>query len=128
MSVDGIGKKSGLEPPSSVLPTNGEAMSSHAIQGKPAIDVRQVVESGASPDVTAAMPAAGPLAELQAGRIDVEQYVDLKIQQATAHLEGIPGVNLVEVQRLLRDKLVEDPTLQRLLRDATGAALPGDDP
>lgn len=103
-------------------------MSSHAVQGKTPIDVRQVVESGASPDVTAARPAAGPLGELQAGRIDVEQYVDLKIQQATAHLEGIPGVNLVEVQRLLRDKLVEDPTLQRLLRDATGAALPGDDP
>jgi hypothetical protein len=64
--------------------------------------------------------ATSPLARLRAGEIDVDGYVDLKVDEATRGLEALPPSELAEIKKVLRDQLATDPALGDLLRTATG--------
>jgi hypothetical protein len=66
------------------------------------------------------------LEQLKAGKIDFNQYVDLKVEEATAHLEGLTKVQLEGIRSMLRDRLATDPELVDLLQQATGQKLPED--
>jgi len=66
--------------------------------------------------------AATPLERLRAGEIDVDGYVDLKVDEATRGLDGLPPSDLEDLRELLREKLVTDPGFSDLIRSATGKA------
>lgn len=56
-----------------------------------------------------------PLERLRAGDIDVGRYVEEKILEATAHLEGLSPVELETIRAVLRDQLASDPALTELV-------------
>jgi hypothetical protein len=60
------------------------------------------------------------LERLRAGEIDVNGYVDLKVEEATRGLEGLSRAELDDIRRMLRDQLSTDPGLIDLVRTATG--------
>jgi hypothetical protein len=74
------------------------------------------------PQAAAVEGATGssPLARLRAGEIDVNGYVDLKIDEAMKGLEGLPPSELAEIRKILRDQMATDPGLSDLVRTATG--------
>ena len=47
-------------------------------------------------------------------------YVDLKVDEATKSLKGVPAAELAELKDVLRDQLRSDPGLADLVRTATG--------
>jgi hypothetical protein len=67
-----------------------------------------------------ATEGASPLARLRAGEIDVDSYVDLKVDEATEGLEGLSAAELDDIKRILRDQMATDPGLSDLVRTATG--------
>ncbi len=72
---------------------------------------------------------ASPLDRLRAGQIDLPQYLDIRVQQATSHLEGkLDPERLDFVRRSLRIQIENDPSLIELVHAATGQApKPSDD-
>lgn len=66
--------------------------------------------------------AATPLQRLRAGEIDVNGYLDLKVDEATKHLEanGLSPHEIDEIKKVLRDQMATDPGLVDLARTATG--------
>ena len=64
--------------------------------------------------------ATSPLARLRAGEVDVNGYVDLKVDEATKGLHGVPPADLAEIKNVLRDQMRTDPGLADLVRTATG--------
>lgn len=69
-----------------------------------------------------ATSSASPLAQLKSGAIDVEQYLDLKVDQATKTLDAMPAGELAEIKKMLRDQLASDPMLVDMVKSATGKA------
>jgi hypothetical protein len=61
---------------------------------------------------------------LRAGEIDVDAYVEHKVDESTAHLSGMPAAGLKEIRSALRQRLYSDPMLADLVRTATGQASP----
>lgn len=61
-----------------------------------------------------------PLERLRAGEIDVHGYIDLQVDEATAHLKGLDTSELESIKTMLRDELAGDPGLAELVRRATG--------
>jgi hypothetical protein len=77
-----------------------------------------------APPVPAVSAAAGTeaLQRVRGGDIDVHQYVDQKVREATAHLTHIvPPAELEAVRAQLRERMGADPTLVDLVRTATGS-------
>ena len=72
----------------------------------------------------AAAAPAGPLEKLRAGEIDVHEYLDIKVDEATSHLHGLPPAEMDAIKKMLRDQLATDPGLSDLVKQATGAAPP----
>ena len=64
--------------------------------------------------------ATSPLGRLKAGEIDVQGYVDLRVEEATKSLKGLPPAELDDIKSVLRDQLLSDPGLTDLVRSATG--------
>jgi hypothetical protein len=63
-----------------------------------------------------------PLERLRAGEIDVHGYVDLRVREATAHLEGLIGpADLAKIQDELRDVIENDPDVAALVKSAETA-------
>jgi hypothetical protein len=60
------------------------------------------------------------LDRLRAGEVDANGYVDLKVQEATAHLGTLPERQLQAIRDVLRDRMASDPTLVDLVGKATG--------
>ncbi|MGA7122986.1 MAG: hypothetical protein WBY94_22985 [Polyangiaceae bacterium] len=60
------------------------------------------------------------LDRLRAGEVDANGYVDLKVQEATAHLGNLPERQLQAIRDVLRDRMASDPTLVELVGKATG--------
>jgi len=122
MAIDRVGKgASGVELPKSPeleRPRSGEAERAFSTQ-RPA-EARESVPVG---EVT-----ASPLEQLRAGQIDVNRYVDLKLEEATAHLRGLSAAKLETIRNVLRSQIATDPALVDLVRQATGsvASLPED--
>ena len=73
--------------------------------------------------VAASAPAAGsatPLERFQAGEIDLDGYLDLKVNDATAHVAGLRAHEMEGLRSLLREQLASDPALVELVQQATG--------
>jgi phosphoserine phosphatase len=66
---------------------------------------------------TLANPLASPLERFRAGEIDLETYLDLKVDEATAHLVGLPAEQLEHVRSALRAEIAETPELRELVRE-----------
>jgi hypothetical protein len=114
MPIDPIGKRGGLpQVPGTSGPSGAEPTK--------AFEVQKPKEATAAKAAEAVAPAeASPLERLRAGKIDVDQYVELKLDQATAHLKGMRPAEVEQVRAMLRDKIVQDPHLVDLVRQATG--------
>lgn len=116
MGIDRIGNKGPPTPPPS-----GEI---GGIASSPARTERTFQVPGATasaPAVAATRPVAA-LDRLRAGEIDLDGYLDLKVDEATGHLASLPPVELAGIRGALRDRLASDPTLVDLVRTATGQA------
>jgi hypothetical protein len=107
-----------------------------ATEAQPSRSVSSVSSvSSASPFSAAAAPrpagvepvAASILAQFRSGQIDVARYLDLKVEEATAHLRALPPAQLASIRSTLRDRLVNDPALAGLVEAATGRLVPPDD-
>jgi uncharacterized protein (DUF2342 family) len=114
MGIDSIGKKGPPAPPPPVG-VKGPARATEA--------ARPFEVSGAAPPPAAGVVEAPrtALERLRAGEIDVNGYVDLKVDEATTHLKALPPGELEQVRSALRDRLATDPGLVDLVRQATGA-------
>ena len=107
MGIDGIGKAPPIAPPGGSESTGGVSGSGGEFR---------VGE-------TAAPAPAGALARLERGEIQLEEYLDARVTEATAHLAGRMSVEQLEfVKQTLRVELSSDPVLVELLRRATGRA------
>lgn len=94
------------KPDPAARPAEGAATSAQATRG--------------SAEVAATGPT--PLEQLKAGRIDLDGYLDLKVEEATAHLHGLSPVQLDGIRSMLRDRMATDPALADLVKQATGHA------
>jgi hypothetical protein len=116
--VDGIGKGG---PPRGVGPSGPTAPTRPAETGK-TFEVDKPGAAREAQGVQATAIEASPLDQLKAGKIDFDQYVDLKLHEATAHLEGLSPAQLDTIRSMLRDRMATDPELVDLVKQATGQA------
>jgi len=126
--VDRIGKGGPPLPPAGPTgPTRSQETGKTFDVQKPGPAARAAEEgpAGAQATRTAEVAATGgpsPLEQLKAGRIDLEGYLDLKVQEATAHLHGLSPVQLDSIRSMLRDRIATDPALADLVKQAAGQA------
>ena len=103
MGIDSIGKPKGPSATDLTSATSGLG------------DVSKIGSSETFQVKTSAVgevQATTPLARLQAGKIDVDTYLDTKVSQATRHLEGKLAPEKLEwVRQALRNQLAQDPVL-----------------
>jgi hypothetical protein len=113
MAIDGIGKPPGIGGPTG--PT-GSTPTGQVARGREAFKVEKV---GSASDVQ----STDALARLERGEIDVNQYLDARVEQAVEHLRGKLSAEQIEfVQSSLREQLQSDPVLLELVRRSTGGA------
>ena len=63
------------------------------------------------------------LEKLERGELSREEYLDVRVAEATAHLEGKLSADQLDfVKESLRTQLGTDPVLVELVRRATGSA------
>ena len=114
MSIDRIGKGTGVG-------AAGGAPEVGAASAKKSFSVE-----GA--EATAKTEATSPADAVRAGSMDVKTYVDLRVQDATRHLEGKLGPSDLEgVRSLLRSQIESDPAVRDLVKAATGVFPPSND-
>ena len=117
MCIDGIGKRGGVTPGASV-PGAAPAAGSF--------------EVGASGAAEAAAPAAASggsdaFSALERGEINVDQYLDARVEGAVAPLlSRLSPEQLEFVRSELRSALQTDPVLVELVRKTTGGAVRGE--
>jgi hypothetical protein len=119
--VDGIGKGGGVPPPAGG-PKGPGGPSRPEGTGK-AFDVQKTDaprDAQAVQQTTAV--TATPLEQLKTGKIDFERYLDMKVEEATSHLDGMTPVHLDTIRSMLRERMATDPELVDLLKQATGQA------
>src|SRR5690242_12387635 len=113
MSIDRIGKGSGATP----APGIGQAGSSS-----------EVSKSGADfkvPKSDTAESVRAPLERLRAGEISISQYLDIKVSEATAHLDRRLSIEQLDfIRNSLREQVASDPVLVDLVKASTGSSPP----
>ena len=114
MGIDRVGKSGGAPAP---LP--GAEDASKATGASRTFEAH-VDDAAARGVERASGAAASPLEKLRAGEVDVHGYLDLKVDEATAHLQGLDATELQAVRKMLREELASDPGLAELVRRATG--------
>lgn len=114
MGIDGIGKKGPPAPPPP-KDAGGPVRSGEATRP---FDASKAASAASTNAVEAPRTA---LDRFRAGEIDVNGYVDMKVDEATAHLQALPPSQLEQVKASLRERLTTDPSLVDLVRAATGA-------
>ena len=134
MGIDGIGKGG---PPPVVLPAGdgGRAPAPEATRAFEVPGASRPGEATPADTVTAPEiartegPASGALGAFRSGAVDLDGYLDRKVDDATAHLGQMPAADLARVRAALRERLATDPTLVDLVKSATGSAprVPDDD-
>jgi hypothetical protein len=112
MSIDGIGKKGGTVP--LAPPTTSPATSP-----KGEFKLRET-EAVSKADST------GAAAEVRAGRLSVDAYLDVRVNEATAHLKDLAPADVKMVKEVLKDQLKNDPALADLVKSATGSLTDAD--
>jgi hypothetical protein len=113
MSIDRIGQKGSPAAPSPTktdVDQPGKAERSFEIE-------RRTASPTQTPVPVDATQAA--LDRYRAGEIDLNGYLDLKVNEATAHLAALPAQALEAIRNALRDRLGSDPTLVELVHTAT---------
>lgn len=117
MGIDGIGKK----PPIGTDGLGGAGGVGSAQKTGATFEVPATTTTPTqSTQSTTGVDPTSPLGRLRAGEIDVNQYVDLKVDEATTHLGAMPPTDLADIKSLLREKLVSDPELASLVQQSTG--------
>jgi hypothetical protein len=62
---------------------------------------------------------ASPLERLKSGELDLKGYVDVRVREATAHLEKVLSpADLEKIQDELRDVIENDPDIAALVKGA----------
>jgi len=112
MGIDPIGKGAGPHPPVASPDAARVSTSDRAFD---------LGGAGSTEHVARVESPSGPLEQLSAGIINLDGYLDAKVNEATAHLQILPSEELEAVRSALRDRLAADPTLVDLVRQATGA-------
>jgi hypothetical protein len=114
MGIDGIGKGTGGLPIGGINPADRSE-----VGAKPTGEFKVSAATSAEP----AAPTA--LDRLRSGELSVEQYLDIQVHEATAHLDGrLQPDQLSFVRDSLREQLSTDPLLVDLVKSATGALPP----
>ena len=112
MSIDGIGKRGGIAPGASVP---GAA---------PAASPFEVSAPAAAGAPDAASRASDAFEALERGEIDVDQYLDARVESAVAPLLARLSPEQLEFVRAeLRSSLTTDPVLVELVRKTTSGAV-----
>src|SRR5882724_11352802 len=113
MGIDRIGKGSKSIPVADIQSSAaGEA-------GKPATEFK--VNRAGPVDAT----TETSLDRLRAGKISVSEYLDIQVEQATAHLDNrLSTEQLSFIRDSLREQLSTDPVLVDLVKSTTGALPP----
>jgi len=76
-------------------------------------------ESVARTEQTGAASGPTPLERLRSGEIDLKTYVEIRVQSATTHLEGLlPPADLEKVRAELQDVIEQDPDVAALVKAA----------
>lgn len=115
MGIDGVGKPGSGIPLGSGVP---EAPSAGVERGE---RFRAELNQAQPSEVS----GAEPLGQLERGQIQLDQYLDLRVQEATAHLEGkLAPEQLDFIKQSLREQLATDPVLAELVQRATGKSPP----
>jgi hypothetical protein len=109
MPIDPVGKGGGVppKPPSASAPQAASPSAPFEAKGAEKAEAARPVGTSA-------------LDQLRAGKIDLGQYVEMKLDDATRHLQGLRAEELDEIRAMLRDKIVQDPHIADLVRQATG--------
>lgn len=113
MGIDGIGKPPGIGGPTGPA---GAERAGQVAPGRAAFKLEKAgaVEKAAGTDA---------LSRLERGEIDVNQYLEARVEQAVEHLRSKLSPAQIEfVQSSLRDQLKTDPVLLELVRRSTGSA------
>ncbi len=119
MPIDPVGKGGGIPPQATGVGGPDAAAPTKTFEVG-ATDAGGPAGAAHKADATQAV-ASGPLGELRAGKIDVNQYVDRKLDEATSHLKGLHASELAHIRDVLRDKIVHDPQIADLVRQAAGS-------
>jgi hypothetical protein len=121
---------SSAEPADSARGEGFEAFRANAARpaGAPSAESAQLDPTASAFAMPAVEPVpTSPLDLVRSGRIDVARYLDLKVEEATAHLRALPPAQLASIRSTLRDRLATDPALADLVKIAAGRPLPADD-
>jgi hypothetical protein len=119
MGIDRIGK--GGAPPATpeTLGTGSVEKKGH-VEKAFSVERPDATRHASQAGATEAAEGSSALARLRAGEIDVNGYVDLKVDEATKGLEGLSPAELDDIKKVLRDQMSTDPGLTDLTRTATG--------
>ncbi|MGO9835794.1 MAG: hypothetical protein ACLP1X_16450 [Polyangiaceae bacterium] len=117
MSIDRIGKSA---PPTPSPETNGPSETRDPTRTFGSLDPSRAAAARPPAAVEAPHVALPPLERFRSGQVDMQGYLDLKVDEATAHLSSLPRVELDAIRAALRDRLATDPALADLVRTATG--------
>jgi hypothetical protein len=125
MGIDGIGNRGGaggIGGPGA--PAAGGTTGPAAPKGAGGAAFDTHLEAPAAGEASAASAVSnvqsGPLAQLRSGQIDLNQYLDQKVDQATAHLGALPAQQRSAIREALRAQMSSDPALTDLVQKATG--------
>ncbi len=106
MGIDGIGKPPGAGAPVGPGGVGGAS--------KPTGETFRV-------DKAEQAQGVDPLSRLERGEINVDQYLDARVDHAVEHLQGrLSPEQLDFVRDTLRDQMKTDPVLVELVRRSTG--------
>jgi hypothetical protein len=116
MSIDRIGKGGAAPPPT---PVTG-AEKPKGAEAPKAFEVNPQRAAATGPAAPIEAQGVGALDRLRAGEIDLDGYLDLKVNEATAHLRGMRAAEIDGIRAVLRDQIAGDPALAELVQRATG--------
>jgi hypothetical protein len=121
MGIDRIGKGGGVEAPVVPTPAVGPAGKSGGA-ARPAEAGAPFQVETKKPEAPAPVEAGkvSPLERFRSGEVDINGYLDLKVEDATSQLAGLSANELTAVRKMLRDQLASDPALSDLVQHATG--------
>jgi hypothetical protein len=126
MGIDRIGKGAPPAPPTPAASAEKAGPSAKSAgEVAKTFEVRPSPTSTPAPSTGSVAPTAAtapstPLERLRAGEIDLDRYLDLKVDDATAHLRGLRAHEMESLRTLLREQLSSDPGLVELVQQATG--------
>jgi hypothetical protein len=118
--VDGIGKGGGVPPPAGGPKGPGAPKGPTGTEKTFDVHKTDVTREATAIEKTAATHGPGPLEQLKSGKIDFERYLDIKVNEATSHLEGVAPARLDTIRSMLRERMATDPELIDLVKQATG--------